>query len=164
MKVLELMDQLEDLFENASSVPFSGKAMVSREEVVSILKDIRLIIPDEIKQAQWITDERTKIIDDAELEAVRIKKVADQEADALIAETHQRVEKMVQKDEITKLAEQNGEEIIALANQQAEQIRSGAYRYADEIMQKIQGDIARLNDSINKNRAELESYQANHAQ
>ncbi len=125
---------------------------------------MRLIMPDEIKQAQWITEERTKIIEDAESEAVRIQNVADREANALIAETHKRVEKLVQKDEITKLAEQKADEIVKQANQQAEQIRQGAYRYADEVMQKIQGNIARINESINKNRAELETYQTKNPQ
>ncbi len=160
MKILELIEQLEDLFENASSVPFSGKTMVNREEVISILKDMRLIMPDEVKQAQWITDERSKILEDAELEAKRIQKIAEQDANTLISDTHVRIEKMVQKDEITKLAEQRRDEIIATANQQADQIRSGAYDYADEIMQKIQGNIQKINESIEANRSELESYQA----
>ncbi len=160
MKILELMDQLEDLFENAATVPLTGKTMVSREEVIAILKDMRLIMPDEVKQAQWITDERTKILEDAELEASRIQKNAEQDSNDLIAETHLRIEKMVQKDEITKLAEQKRQEIIAAANQQAAQIRQGAYGYADEIMQKIQGNIQKINESIEANRSELESYQA----
>lgn len=159
MKVLDLLDQLEDLVDNASSVPLTGKAMVSREEVLSILKDIRIVIPDEVKQARWIKDERTKILNDAQQEAERIMRTAGVDADKLIHETHERVEKLVQKDEIVKQARNKGQEIIDNASIQAEQIRHGAYNYADDIMKKLQINIDRIGESIQKNRVELESYQ-----
>ncbi len=159
MKVLALIEQLEDLIENASTVPLTGKVMVSREEVIAILRDIRLVMPDEMKQAQWITDARNKILDDADAEASRLQRLSEKQANDLIAQTHSRVEKMVQKDEITKIAEQNAGQIVAQAEKNAAQIRQAAYRYADEIMQKLEANVAKVGQSIHKNRAELESYQ-----
>ena len=57
MKVLELLDELDEIIEVASSVPVVRKVMVDPNEVTEIVKEIRLELPDEIQQAQWIKNE-----------------------------------------------------------------------------------------------------------
>ena len=58
MKVLELLDELDEIIEVASSVPVVRKVMVDPNEITEIVKEIRLELPDEIQQAQWIKNER----------------------------------------------------------------------------------------------------------
>ncbi len=54
MKVLELLDELEEIIEVASSVPVVRKVMVDPNEGTEIIKESRLELPEEIHQAQWI--------------------------------------------------------------------------------------------------------------
>ena len=54
MEILELIDRIEDLVEESSSLPFSKKVMVDSEALFFILKEMRENIPEEIKQAEWI--------------------------------------------------------------------------------------------------------------
>ena len=68
MKVLELLDELDEIIEVASSVPVVRKVMVDPNEVREIVKEIRLELPDEIQQAQWIKNERQRILDEAKAE------------------------------------------------------------------------------------------------
>ena len=49
MKVLELLDELDEIIEVASSVPVVRKVMVDPNEVTEIVKEIRLELPDEIQ-------------------------------------------------------------------------------------------------------------------
>lgn len=159
MKVLELMDQLEDLIENSSSVPLFGKTVINREEVMSILKDIRVTIPDEVKQAKWIKDERTKILNDAQQEADRIVRSAHAEANAVVAEAQDRVDKLVQKDEIMRLARIKGQELVDQAKLHAAEIKKGAYQYADEVVSKVESSLEKHYDSLKRTRQELERFQ-----
>jgi vacuolar-type H+-ATPase subunit E/Vma4 len=159
MKVLELLDQLEDLIESSSSLPLFGKTVINRDEVLAILKDVRVIMPDEVKQAKWIKDERGKILNDAQQESERILRSAQSEANVIVAEAQDRVEKLVQKDEIVKLAKVKGQEIIDNAKAQSTEIKSGAYKYADQIMGQIELNLEKHIDSVKRNRMELERYQ-----
>ena len=44
-KVLDLLDELEDLLEGATAVPLTNKVALEAEEIFAILKDIRLSLP-----------------------------------------------------------------------------------------------------------------------
>ena len=50
MEVLRLIDEIEDILDNASTLPFSNKVVIDAEEILEILKEIRIKLPDEIKQ------------------------------------------------------------------------------------------------------------------
>jgi len=54
MEILKLIDEIEDIIENGSSVPFSSKVMIDADEIYDIISEIRIKLPDEIKQANWI--------------------------------------------------------------------------------------------------------------
>ncbi len=158
MKVLELIDQLEDLIENASAVPFSAKVMVSKSEIEQIMQDLRVTLPDDVKQAKWIKDEREKLIADAEEESKRMLKSADDNASMVLKDAKLQAEELVAKDEITRRAEERATEIIDNANNQAVQIRDGAYQYAENIMTKLESNLEKFNQSVAKNKSELLSY------
>lgn len=78
MDVLLLLDALENIVEKAGGIPLSGKIVVNKDELIDIIKDIRIKLPDEIKQAQWIREERQKILSDAKKEADGISKEYDE--------------------------------------------------------------------------------------
>ena len=65
MKVIDLIQEIEDILETAGGFPLTGKVMVDPGEIRDILKEIRQELPEEIQQAQWIKNERQRILDDA---------------------------------------------------------------------------------------------------
>jgi vacuolar-type H+-ATPase subunit H len=144
MEVLKLIDEIEDIVESGTGVPFSGKVMVDKFEILEILKEIRIKLPDEIKQASWIKDERQRILAEAQ-----------KDADTLLKETEYRLEELVDQDEITKKASSRAEEIITKAQSNAKEIRLGALEYADSLMEETQENLKELIQLINENRKEL---------
>ena len=56
MEILAILETLEDVIERGISVPFSGRCIIDREEVLEIIKEIRLKLPDDMKQAKWIKE------------------------------------------------------------------------------------------------------------
>ena len=54
MEIFTLLETLEDILENSRSLPFTSKSMVDKEEMLEIIKEIRIKLTDELKQAYVI--------------------------------------------------------------------------------------------------------------
>ncbi|MDD2446551.1 MAG: ATPase [Tissierellia bacterium] len=144
MDVLNLIDEIEDIVEAASGMPFSSKVMVDREELLEIIKDIRIKLPDEIKQATWIKDERQRILAEAQ-----------KDADTIVDEANLKLKEMINEEEIIKMANNKAEEIVVKAQNNAKEIRLGALEYADSLLLDTQEDLKELIQLLNDNRKEL---------
>ena len=77
MEIFELLESLEDIIERSRNLPFSAKGVVDKEEILDLIKEIRLKLPDELKQAKWVKEERQRILVEAQKEADGIVKEAE---------------------------------------------------------------------------------------
>lgn len=144
MEILDILETLEDVVEKGINVPFSGKCMVDREEILEIIKEIRLKLPDDIKQAKWVKEERQRIL----LEAQK-------EANNIIKDAEGKIMSLVDEHEITKKAYEQANEIIANAQKNAREIRLGTREYADSILNKVEDILKETIEVIQVNREEL---------
>ena len=133
-KVLDLLDELEDLIEGATAVPLTSKVVLEAEEVFAIVKDIRLSLPDDMQQAKWIRDERDRILAEAKAEYERIIREAKKQADYL-----------VETDDITKRATKLAGEIREDAEVNARMLKMKTYDYVDKMLYDMQGKMDELN-------------------
>lgn len=144
MEMLSILETLEDLIERSVSVPFSGKCMVDKEEILEIIKEIRLKLPDDIKQAKWVKEERQRILLEAQKEANNIIKDAENQISSLVDE-----------HEITKKAYEQSNEIVSNAQKNAREIRLGTKEYADSVLTKVEEILEDTLEVIRANREEL---------
>ena len=144
IEIFSLLENLEELLESGAKVPFSTKVMVDIEELREVLEDIRLKLPDELKQAKWVKEERQRIISDAE-----------QEADNMIKDAQNKIVKMVDEHVITQQALQQKEDIIENANKVSKEISVGTRDYADAILEKVEEVLKESLTVISENRREL---------
>ena len=133
-KVLDLLDELEDLIEGATAVPLTSKVVLEAEEVFAIVKDIRLSLPDDMQQAKWIRDERDRILAEAKAEYERIIREAKKQADYL-----------VETDDITKRATKLAGEILEDAEVNARMLKMKTYDYVDKMLYDMQVKMDELN-------------------
>ena len=56
MEIFTLLETLEDILESGKNIPFSDKILVEKEQLLDIIKEIRLKLPEELKQAKWIKE------------------------------------------------------------------------------------------------------------
>ena len=144
MEILAILETLEDLVERSTSVPFSGKCLIDREEVLEIVKEMRLKLPDDIKQAKWVKEERQRILLEAQKEANNILKDAEN-----------KIASLVDEHEITKQAYEQANEIVANAQKNAREMRLGAREYADGVLSKVEEILNDTAAVIRTNREEL---------
>lgn len=144
MEIFTLLETLEDILEKSRNLPFSSKGVVDKEELLEIIKEIRIKLPDELKQAKWIKEERQRII----LEASK-------EADEIVKEAENRIIAMIDEHEITKKAYEQRTDIIESANQMSREINKRAISYADEKLASIEETLEEALRVIKQDRNEL---------
>ncbi|HIV02110.1 MAG TPA: ATPase [Candidatus Aphodoplasma excrementigallinarum] len=144
MEVLEIIDMLEDVVEKSMAIPFAGRAVVDREELLDLIQEIRLNLPGDLKQAKWVKEERQRILDEANKEAESIMKNAEE-----------KMASMIDDHEITQKAYAQANQIIAAAQNNARELRLGTRQYADDVMASLEAHIAKVAETVHENRREL---------
>ena len=146
MEIFNLLEKLEDVVENGWVVPLTGKTMVNKKEMIELLKEIRVMLPDEIKQAKWIKEERQRFLFEAQ-----------QEANSLLQEAENRISSMIDESEITRKSYEQANETIINAQKTAREIKDGSLAYADEILSKMEETLKEAYLEIHKNKEELKN-------
>ena len=144
MEIFTLLETLEEAIERSKTIPFSGKCMADREEILDIIKEIRIKLPDELKQAKWVKEERGRIL-------VEAKK----EAEDIVKEAENRIISMIDEHEITRKAYEQKAQIIATANEMSREISKGTKDYADNLLAKIEVVLEDALKTVQNNRKEL---------
>lgn len=123
MDIMEIVDMLEETIDKASAVPLTGKVMVDKDELLDYIQEIRLVYPDELKEAKWVKEERQRILSEAESRAEAIQKNAEETQMQLIDE-----------HEITKRAYEQANELVNAAQQKSIEIKTDTDQYVDDIL------------------------------
>ena len=93
-EVERLIQGLINVVDAARPVPLSSSSMINKNEIISVLNDISLRLPDEIRAARWLLKQREDFL-------ARTQR----EGDELIDLARARAGQMVQKSEVVKAAE-----------------------------------------------------------
>ena len=144
MEIFTLLETLEECLERASTIPYTQKGIVDKDEILDIIKEIRLKLPDELKQAKWVKEERARILVEAE-----------KEANGIVKEAENRIISMIDEHEITRKAYEQKAQIIETANEMSREISKGTKEYADNILEKVQAVLQEALITVENNRREL---------
>jgi vacuolar-type H+-ATPase subunit H len=132
--------------------------IVNRDELESLLEELRTKTPEEIKRYQKIISNKEAILADAQ-----------NKADAIIAEAQAKAREMVEQSEVMQTAYAQANETVNNANQQAQEIldaatndansiRLGAIGYTDDMLANLSNIMTTaLNDAGEKYNSFVES-------
>ncbi len=144
MEIFTLLQKIEDILEDSKRLPFSHKVIINQEELLDIIKEIRLKLPDELREAKAIKEEHDRIITKA-----------NEEAGEIVKEAENRIISMIDEHEITKKAYEQKNKIIENANDMAREISNGTKAYADSILESVQVTLEDALKVIESNRKEV---------
>ncbi len=142
--VIELLSELEDIIDKGFEIPFAKKTLIKKEQVLALINDISIQLPDELRVAKSIAEDSKRIITDAQ-----------KQADAKVKEVEHRILGLIDEHEITKKAVANANEIIAKAQKDGREIRLASLKFADDILEKVENDFRAVNDKVKQCRSEL---------
>jgi cell division septum initiation protein DivIVA len=104
--ILYLVDRLEELVGIGKRVPFSGRVMVEEEQFLALVDQLRIAVPNEIKQAQRVIKERERIISESQEEAAKILETARKRAEYFVSEQGILNEARQQSEELLRQVEE----------------------------------------------------------
>lgn len=134
MTVLELLEEIEDIVDTAPGLPLTGKIMVDANELLEIVREIRLSLPDDVQQAKWVKDEKERILTEAKSEYEKI-----------IVEAKKQADYLVETDDITLRAQKMAEGIREDAEEYAKVLKMRTYDYVDKMLYDMQARMDELN-------------------
>ncbi len=167
MDLLALVDRLEELVGSAQKMPIGSRAIVDRRRLLDIVDQMRIAIPQEVREAREMVAQR---------EQRRLE--AEEEARLVIARAEDRAARMVEQHELTLAARKRAEEVaeqaesrleerIAQANADIEhrieesrklagQQMDAADTYARELLERLDRQLLAFVRSVQSGIAQLE--------
>jgi vacuolar-type H+-ATPase subunit H len=144
-----LVERLETLVVAARKVPITNQVVLEQAALLDLIDQLRIAIPEEVKQARRINQESDRVIAHAREEAERIIAAAQEQAALLL-----------QDQAILREAEIKADEITGKAEQRAEDTMRGADRYAADVLLRLEGDLDKTLSIVKKSLEVLEERRA----
>jgi len=139
MNIHEAIDRLEYLIAHSRQIPLTRTVVIDQEEALASIDDLRLSLPDEIKQARWTLQEQQRLLSEAQAEAART-----------VSKAGERAQTMIGQHDLVKRAEKQAEAMLREASLKAEETRRAADRYAWEVMQSLETQLLRTVATVKK--------------
>ena len=133
------MDRLEELVDRGWRPPVGRKVLVDEEMLLNIIDQLRLCIPEEIKEAAELLAQRDRFLARAQEQARRIIVQARDEAD-----------RMLDEDAVRSQARADAEAMVKEAREHATRVVTGADRYAEEQLRGLERTVEDLQRVIQR--------------
>jgi hypothetical protein len=141
-----LIDRLEELLDHSTRIPMTSRVVIDEDEYLRLIDQMRISVPQEIKNARQVEAER-----DALLSA------AQEQAEAMIAAGRERAAALTAEHVVLGQAEERANEVLGAAYDEAAAVRADADAYALEVLQRIAAQLEGFSRTIQNGVRLLES-------
>ena len=152
MDILQLIDRLEELFNESKSIPLTRNVMVDEDRMLDIIDQMRIAIPEEVKKAQQLLGQRDRVLAQAQEEANRTLEIARQKADQLVG-----------KDMVMQEGQRRADLLLAQARAEADTIRADADDYVIDSLTQLQAELERISNQVDNGIRAVRDDQARRA-
>ena len=143
-RIEQLIGEIEEYIDSCKYQALSNntKIIVNKEELEELLVELRLRIPDEIKQYQKIISNQDAILSEARYQADNMIQEATAQTNELVNEHEILQRAYATANQIVEDAKVQAQSIIDAAVGDANNIRQGAIVYTDDILRNVQNIIS----------------------
>jgi vacuolar-type H+-ATPase subunit H len=131
--ILHLVDRLETLLSKSWRLPFTSNVVIQEDAFLDIIDQMRISIPEEVKQARRVTAERERLLEQAQ-----------EEADRIVALAHEQAGSLADDHEIVKTAQAHADEVLERAQRSAENVKGDADTYVMETLSTLEEQLMML--------------------
>lgn len=149
-EAMELIEMMYSTVAEAKSVPLAaGRCMVERDDMLSMLEELRDNLPREMEEARRLWEAKDEFIASAKREAEQIRLDAEQKA-----------RQIVEEEEIVRLAKIRADELVQTAtNKQAELFQVVNVRI-DQTVAQGESALSKALDEVRSLRYQLQGVTA----
>jgi cell division septum initiation protein DivIVA len=141
----DVLLHLRDIIEAARPVPLSASSMIAKDEVLELIDDALAQLPEELRAARWLLKEREEFL-------ARTR----HEADEIVDQARARAERMVQRTEVVKAAEQRAYQIVDAAEADARRLRHEVEDFCDQKLASFEIVLERTQKLVAAGRSKLQ--------
>ena len=123
----------------SKKLPLTNNVVLDQASVLELIDQLRVSVPEEVRQARRITED-----------ASRISERAREEADAIIARAQAQAVQMLEERELVRAAQVRAGELIDQARAEAAEVRRGADEYAAGVLIRLEGECIKALTSIKR--------------
>ena len=145
MKTEKLLEELENLIETSSHMPLTNKKMIEEEDIMRLVDALTESLPLELEESRRIVAERDRIIAEGQ-----------QQAEALVAQAKEYIQKLTEERELVKQAQEHANHIIAEANKSSEELKNSSIQYASDVFKYVESNLEKTLESLKENRQTLQ--------
>lgn len=147
-KIEQSIADIEDYIETCKPSRLSpGNIIVNKEEIESLLAELRVNTPDEIRRYQKIISNQDAILANARSKADSIIAEAQVKKEELVSEHQIMQNAYAQANEVVLIATRQAQEILDKATEDANGIRMSAIDYTDSCLKGVEQILAKAVDS-----------------
>src|SRR5256712_3216166 len=144
-----LVERLEALIVNGRKVPMTSQVILEQAAVLDLIDQLRVAIPEEVKQARRINQESDRVISKAR-----------EEAEGIIGAAQEQAALLLQDQSILREAESRAQAIIDNTQTKADETMRGADQYAADVLVRLESDLVKTLSVIKKSLEVLEERRA----
>ena len=138
------LEQLAELVENARAMPMSASCIVNRAEVLSLIDELRALMPSEVREAKFLLGDRESVIAEGRVEA-----------DAIIAAAQVERARLVSETDVMAVAAVESERVVAEARDEAASMRREVDDYVDQKLATFEVVLTKTLTAVERGRERL---------
>ncbi len=168
MNIYTVLETLQREVTESKSLPWplQEKSVVDRERILKILDKTRDALPEEVKQARWVSRETERIAAESSGKADRLVREAQARGREILRTAEDQLERMLSKEEVYARAKEEAAKLLEEARQEARRLRQQAEdyaqttredadRYAMTVLVGMEGELSRILATVKKGQASL---------
>lgn len=133
-----------DIIVNAPKMPLSSSPRVDGDELVELLAEALERLPNELRQARWMLKERQEFVAKTR-----------READEILDAARVRAERMVQRTEVVRAAEQRARQVMETAETDSRRLRHETEDFLDQRLGSFEILLDKLQKTVGAGRQRL---------
>ena len=139
-----LLRRAIDIIATAPTMPLSSSPRIDRDEIIEILEETLHRLPEEMRHARWMIKERQDFVSKTR-----------READELLEAARVQAERMVQRTEVVRAAEQRARQISEAADADARRLRHETEDFLDQRLASFEILLDKLSKTVQAGRSRL---------
>jgi hypothetical protein len=139
-----LLRRAIDIIATAPTMPLSSSPRIDRDEIIEILEETLHRLPEEMRHARWMVKERQEFVAKTR-----------RDADELLEAARVQAERMVQRTEVVRAAEQRARQISEAADGDARRLRHETEDFLDQRLASFEILLDKLNKTVQAGRSRL---------
>lgn len=156
MDILYLVDRLENLIANSRRMPLVNQIIMKEGDILNIVDQMRTSVPDEIKQARRVIQEKERILAQAQADATTLLTRAREETERAMNREGLLRSAEARSQELMRQAEEQAQNIVRQAEEHSTHLKVDADNYVTETLRNLKDHLSSIEIEVSRSILSIE--------